>query len=60
MVIKYTNCPQNIPNGQKVYQHSPIQGLPKFTQIAIFGLKRKHLATLPRTPKGQSIAGRSF
>jgi hypothetical protein len=36
----------NIPNGHKIYQHFPIKGPPKFTQIWIFGLKRNHLATL--------------
>jgi hypothetical protein len=32
----------------KKYQHFPFQGPPKFTQIAIFGLKINHLATLLR------------
>jgi hypothetical protein len=30
----------------KSYQHLPLQDLPKFTQIRIFGLKINHLATL--------------
>jgi hypothetical protein len=29
-----------------VYLYFPFQGPPKFTRIAIFGLKTKHLATL--------------
>jgi hypothetical protein len=29
-----------------MYQHFPLQGPPKFTQIRIFGLKINHLATL--------------
>jgi hypothetical protein len=37
---------ENIPNGQKIYQHFPPQGPPKFTQIRIFGLEINHLATL--------------
>jgi hypothetical protein len=50
---------KNIPNEHKLYQnshkiyqmvihytHFPFQGPPKFTQIAIFGLKINHLATL--------------
>jgi hypothetical protein len=40
-----SGSPWNIPNGQKIYQHFPIWGPPKFTQIGIFGLKTKHLAT---------------
>jgi hypothetical protein len=34
-----------MPNGHKIYQHLPLQDPPKFTQIGIFGLKKKHLAT---------------
>jgi hypothetical protein len=34
-------------NGTKIYQHFPIQGPPKCSQIWIFGSKRNHLATLP-------------
>jgi hypothetical protein len=30
----------------KIYQHFPFQGLPKFTQIEIFGTNINHLATL--------------
>jgi hypothetical protein len=41
MVIQYPKCPQNIPNGHKKYTHFPIYGPPKFTQIGIFGLKKK-------------------
>jgi hypothetical protein len=58
---KYTRLPQNIPFGHKIYQmaikiprpnvHKIYQNLilqdpPKLTQIAIFGLKIYHLATL--------------
>jgi hypothetical protein len=41
-----------MPNGHKLYQMAvkyykfPFQGPPKFTQIGIFGLNLKHLATL--------------
>jgi hypothetical protein len=37
MVLKYPTYLLNIPNGRKIYQHFPIKGSPKFTQI--FGLK---------------------
>jgi hypothetical protein len=36
------------PNGHKIYQHLPLQGLPKCTQIWIFGLKVYRLAALLR------------
>jgi hypothetical protein len=36
----------NRPNVHKLYQHLPLQDPPKSTQIAIFGLKICHLATL--------------
>jgi hypothetical protein len=36
----------NRPNGCKANQLFPLQDLPKFTQIGIFGLKIYHLATL--------------
>jgi hypothetical protein len=39
MVIKYPKCQSSIPNGHKIYQHFPIEGPPKFTQIGIFGSK---------------------
>jgi hypothetical protein len=42
ITIKYTEWPQNIPNGRK-NQHLPLQDPPK---IGIFGLKICHLATL--------------
>jgi hypothetical protein len=58
---KYTKWPQNTLNGHKIYQivvnrpkfhkiyqHLPLQDPPKFTPIAIFGLKICHLATLIR------------
>jgi hypothetical protein len=35
-----------LPNGQKIYQHLPLQHHPKFTQIGNFGLKTYQLATL--------------
>jgi hypothetical protein len=46
MVIKY-ECQMAVkgPNGHEIYQHFPLQDLPKFTQIGIFGLKTNHLAT---------------
>jgi hypothetical protein len=46
MATNYTKRPQIIPNGHKIYQHFPIEGPLKFTQIVIFGLKTNHLATL--------------
>jgi hypothetical protein len=46
MVIKYPQCPLNIPNGHKIYKLFLIKGPPKFTQIWIFCLKINHLATL--------------
>jgi hypothetical protein len=56
---KYTKMTTKVPNGYKRYnltkkhwhkkfQHLPIQDLPKFTQIGIFGLKIYHLAALLR------------
>jgi hypothetical protein len=36
------------PNSRKKDQHRPLQDLPKFTQIGIFGSKLYHLATLAR------------
>jgi hypothetical protein len=44
--IRNTKWLSNIPNGHRIYQHFTFQGPPKYTQIAIFGLKRNHLATL--------------
>jgi hypothetical protein len=32
-----------------MYQHFPLQGPSKLTEIGIFGLKINHLATLART-----------
>jgi hypothetical protein len=46
IAVKYTNWPQSRPNGQKIYQHLPLQDPPKFTLSGIFGLKIYHLATL--------------
>jgi hypothetical protein len=46
MNIKSTKCTLYIPNGHKKYQHFPFLGPTKFIQIAIFGLKIHHLATL--------------
>jgi hypothetical protein len=40
-----------ITKDHKIYQHFPFQGPPKFAQIWIFGLKKKHLATLHVTTK---------
>jgi hypothetical protein len=34
------------PNVHKTYQHTSLQDPPKFAQIWIFGLKKKHLATI--------------
>jgi hypothetical protein len=46
-VINYTyQMDKKIPNIQKIYIHFQFQGLQKFTQIGIFGLKMNHLATL--------------
>jgi hypothetical protein len=44
--INYTKRPNIIPNGRNIYQHFPLQGPSKYTQIDIFGLKINHLATL--------------
>jgi hypothetical protein len=41
----YTKRPWTIPNGHKTHQHCLFQGLTKFTQIGIFGIKINHLAT---------------
>jgi hypothetical protein len=47
-----TKWPLNIPNAvnnikdHKIYQHFPLYGSRKFTQIGIFGLKTNRLATL--------------
>jgi hypothetical protein len=46
MASKYTEWPQNIPNGHKMYQHFPLQDPPKYTKIGIFGLKIYYLANL--------------
>jgi hypothetical protein len=35
-----------IPNGYKIYEHFPFQGLPKYPQIGVFGMQIYHLATL--------------
>jgi hypothetical protein len=43
---KCTKCPSIIQNGHQIYQHFPIKGPTKFTQIVILGLKINHLATL--------------
>jgi hypothetical protein len=48
----YTKCPLDITKDRKMdqvpmkYTSLPLQDLPKFTQIWIFGLKTNHLATL--------------
>jgi hypothetical protein len=44
--IKYTKWSQNIPNGHKIYQHSPFQDPPIYTESGIIGMKINHLATL--------------
>jgi hypothetical protein len=41
-------------NGRKIYQHCPLQGPPKYTQIVIFGLKINHLATVFSTTQETS------
>jgi hypothetical protein len=54
MTTNNTKRPWIIPNRRKIfemvlckmYQLFPFQGRPKFTQIAIFGKKINHLATL--------------
>jgi hypothetical protein len=33
-------------NGRKICQHVPLQGLPKCTQIGIFGMQKYNQATL--------------
>jgi hypothetical protein len=38
MAIKYTNWPQNRPNGNIIYQRLPLQDPPKFTQIVFWGV----------------------
>jgi hypothetical protein len=37
VAIKYTICYETIPNGNKIYQHFPLQCPTKYTQIEIFG-----------------------
>jgi hypothetical protein len=49
MVIKYSKCPLNVPNGHKIFQHFHIRDPEIFSQIGIFGLKTNHLATLVTT-----------
>jgi hypothetical protein len=44
--INNTKWPYYIPNGRKIYRHFPFHGPLKITQIALFGLKISHLATL--------------
>jgi hypothetical protein len=39
MAIKYNKWLLSIPNGNRIYQHLPLQDPTKFTQIWIFGLK---------------------
>jgi hypothetical protein len=46
MSIRYNKRPQDGPSVHEIHQHIPLQDLPKFTQIWIFGLKINHLATL--------------
>jgi hypothetical protein len=41
---------QDFPNCHTMYQHFPIQGPPKFTQIGIFGLEINHPATVVDLP----------
>jgi hypothetical protein len=55
ITTKHTKQPQNELNGLKIYQHIPLQNLPKL--IGIFCLKIYHLATLDggmfiKTPRG--------
>jgi hypothetical protein len=53
MTIKFTKCPQNIPNGpticrsngHKIHPHLPLLGTPKSTQI---GFENMTNATLPK------------
>jgi hypothetical protein len=58
MTTTYTKWPLNVPFGRIYvdkmvikYQHLPLQGLPKLSEIGIFGLKVYHLATLEVTHK---------
>jgi hypothetical protein len=39
MAIKYTKMAIKIPNGLEVHQNFSSQGLPKYTEIDILGLK---------------------
>jgi hypothetical protein len=48
MATSYPKCPQNRPNGHKIYHHLHLRDTPKFTQMGILGLKKSHLATLSR------------
>jgi hypothetical protein len=41
--IKYTKWQQYAPSVHRIYQHSPFQGPPIFTQIRIFGSKKTPL-----------------
>jgi hypothetical protein len=42
-------------NCQKIYQHLPLQGPPKFTQFGIYGLKIRPLATLKELRQATSV-----
>jgi hypothetical protein len=40
MTTKYVHqMPLKRPNGDKIYQHIPLQDLPNFSQIGIFGFE---------------------
>jgi hypothetical protein len=62
MTTKYTKWTLNIPNGHKVYQKATkytkqfsLQGVPKYSQTGIFGMKIYHLATLESSNKSLRI-----
>jgi hypothetical protein len=35
-----------VPNGREIYKHFPVQLLPKYTMIGIYGMQMYHLETL--------------
>jgi hypothetical protein len=42
-------------NGNKIYQHFPVKGLPKYSKIGDFGMPIYHLATLTGLPTPTAI-----
>jgi hypothetical protein len=60
MTKKHTKGPYNVANGNKMYQHLPLQHPPKFTQIGKFGSKKYTIwqpCTLLGTNEDECIGG---